>query len=342
MHATTSSLRSGSNGLGSPSESETHCSRGTSAPAQKQRFFIVGCPRSGTTLLQVILNRHPSIVIPPETKLFYYYHRMPTWMRERAVRRINEDLGIQLPDWAISTRTSTPTAFDLMMKLYAASVGKQQATWCGEKSPEHTTRFAWILSTFPDARYIAITRDGRDVVASLMKAPWIKCNHLSAAMIWRRYQRAVLSLKNVAGSRVLLVKYEDLVDSPERVVRQVLGHLRLPTEPYAEKMIQVQPETDTRSFPDRELSWKATSLQPISRNVSSKASKHLTRTEVQEVELLTRKELMDFGYSMQECFKDQRTTMLRTAVHVSETLRSLGPQCLLSEAIATWKSLLRG
>jgi hypothetical protein len=38
-------------------------------------YIIVGCPRSGTTLLQVMLNRHPSIVIPPETKLLFSFHR---------------------------------------------------------------------------------------------------------------------------------------------------------------------------------------------------------------------------------------------------------------------------
>lgn len=68
--------------------------------------FIVGCPRSGTTLLQQALNRHSQIVIPPESKFFYYFYGQSYRRQSAHLERINSDLGIELVPPAQENRTT--------------------------------------------------------------------------------------------------------------------------------------------------------------------------------------------------------------------------------------------
>src|ERR1019366_3077340 len=72
-------------------------SRYASGPKAIQKFFILGCPRSGTTMLQQALNRHSRIVIPPETKFFFSFFGQSKKRQARHLKRISADLGIDLP-----------------------------------------------------------------------------------------------------------------------------------------------------------------------------------------------------------------------------------------------------
>jgi hypothetical protein len=65
--------------------------------AAMDKLFIVGCPRSGTTMLQQALNRHSQVVIPPETKFFFSFFGHPRRCQLRHIDRLNADLGINLP-----------------------------------------------------------------------------------------------------------------------------------------------------------------------------------------------------------------------------------------------------
>ena len=77
---------------------------GTPAPAMK-KLFIVGCPRSGTTLLQQALNRHSQIVIPPETKYFFSFLGHTRRCQHRHIDRLNADLiGTAIGHNRIATR----------------------------------------------------------------------------------------------------------------------------------------------------------------------------------------------------------------------------------------------
>ena len=61
-----------------------------------RKFFIVGCPRSGTTVLQQALNRHTEIVIPPETKYFYCFYGKSAKQQVGHLKQINADLGVNV------------------------------------------------------------------------------------------------------------------------------------------------------------------------------------------------------------------------------------------------------
>src|SRR5262245_27843931 len=70
-----------------------------------EKFFIVGCPRSGTTMVQQALNRHSQVAIPPETKFFFSFFGHSRARQLRHIDRLNEDLRIRLPRPAARVRS---------------------------------------------------------------------------------------------------------------------------------------------------------------------------------------------------------------------------------------------
>lgn len=139
-----------------------------------RQLFIVGCPRSGTTLLQQALNRHSEIVIPPETAFCELL--AGSWRRQcDHLRRINADLQISLaqPRRRIATLDEARALFKQMASLYLERLARREPAFFGDKTPQHQRRLGALGKLFPEAKMVLIHRDGRDVALSLTKLPWM-------------------------------------------------------------------------------------------------------------------------------------------------------------------------
>jgi len=129
--------------------------------------FVVGCPRSGTTWLQLLLAQHRSVTTMEETHLFSEYvgPLIRRWQRDRsAERRIG--LGVTLTEEDF-LRLCGAFAEGVLTRALDA---KPAATVILEKTPGHVFHAADILRLFPDAMFIHVIRDPRAVVASMMNA----------------------------------------------------------------------------------------------------------------------------------------------------------------------------
>src|SRR5437763_600524 len=104
------------------------------------KFFIVGCPRSGTTMVQQALNRHSQVVIPPETKYFFSFSGPSHKQQLRHLDRLNADLKVRLPRPQTPVRTVAEgrAFYEIMARQYVRRLGKKGVTAFGEKTPEHT------------------------------------------------------------------------------------------------------------------------------------------------------------------------------------------------------------
>ncbi|WP_168567228.1 sulfotransferase family protein [Crateriforma spongiae] len=260
---------------------------------QCQPFFIVGCPRSGTTLIQVFLNRHPNVICPPETKLFCRFDGCPTWIKIRTLQRINSDLGISIPLRLAKESCGTEWVFRTMVAQYSSvRPDGAHATHFGEKTPEHTPRVARLLHFFPNARIVFIYRDGRDVSASLQKVPWLKSDFRSGLILWKRYCRHLLWWQRRQDSRVLFVRYESFVSSPVSELNRILLHLGLPGD--AIDLICRQ-HVDRTVVPERELDWKCRALgRPVSCRVGQWKNDYRHMAKVADG--LIGRELRQLGY----------------------------------------------
>ncbi len=204
----------------------------------KLPFFLVGCPRSGTTYLQSLLAAHPEIISLPETKFFHYLlpnnepKRRIFGMASRRLRlrlvtlfekEMNRpDLLQYLPKNILFTWQYT-RKFIQIMNLLAEEQGKN--IWL-EKTPEHLRHIDYIEKTIPRAKFIHIQRNGVDVIASLYEVsnqnPKFWYGGFDIEHCIDRWLEAVnITQQHIHKQNHTLVKYEKLVEDTPTVLEEL-------------------------------------------------------------------------------------------------------------------------
>ena len=231
--------------------------------ADPVKCFLVGCPRSGTTLLSVMLDRHDGLAITPETA--FYDEIAPEALADRpeemlarlaAWRRLGE-LGLRWDDLEAAgwPPASAAGLLRAVLSLYARRRGRP---FVGEKTPQHWRHARRLLVDFPEARLIWLIRDGRDVVQSLSEMPWWRHGPLAAAELWARSTSMALEIAAEAPRRVLLVRHESVLDAPERTLDEVMGALGLQAQAR-----QLDGATPSPVVLQRSMPWKGRALGAI-------------------------------------------------------------------------------
>jgi hypothetical protein len=260
-----------------------------------QKLFIVGCPRSGTTLVQQALNRHSRIVIPPETKYFFSFLGHSRRCQHRHIDRLNADLRISLPKPASRIRSLAESRgfFEHLAHLYVERIGRKHAAYFGEKTPEHTSHLAGIRRLFPDAKILFLYRDGRDVALSLTQVPWMSSDVHVNFLVWLYYYRILRQQRIHRSPNLCLVRYEDLVADPHREFRRILGYLDLQYESAV-----ADGHGNTEGVPEREYAWKARALEPITTERIGVSCRELSRAQIEIMERLGGSALESLGYKL--------------------------------------------
>lgn len=209
------------------------------AARERRPLFIFGCPRSGTSLLTRMLHAHPEIAIPYESHL---YNRIYPLLRRssgltspRACTRLVEEIlrsdyvkqwqpAPSLPDTlAAITRPGFHGVVEGLLRAWTAAQGKSR--W-GEKTPQHTLWWRTIREGFPDLQIIHLVRDGRDVALSYLDAHFGPKHVYHLALRWAKYLSAAEAAAAALGEHGLLtVRYEDLLEAPERELRRICAFL---------------------------------------------------------------------------------------------------------------------
>lgn len=200
----------------------------------KSPFFIVGCGRSGTTLLRTILNHHPKVAIPLESLFIIDYLRSgsrvpPEKLRELMTMEFEiSEWGMRVTSGDLKDCTTAKELIDKVHDLYAAKHGK--VIW-GQKVPRFV-RFGDLLkSNYPRAKFIHLIRDPRAVVSSLIRSNVHRSNAYYASLRWLKDVRAGLDLKERYAEDVLEVRYEELVKRPKGTTERVCSFLGLDFDP---------------------------------------------------------------------------------------------------------------
>ena len=204
----------------------------------KAPVFVVGCPRSGTTLLyHMLLSAGGFVVYRAESHSFNLLaHRFgnlksassraalaDAWPRSKAFRISGLDES-EVRD-AISRCRCAGEFLQSIMKAMAV---RQGVTRWADTTPDHLLYLSEIKRQIPDALFIHIIRDGRDVALSYAQQgwshplPWDKGEELSvAALYWQwSVQRGRESGSKLAGD-YLEIRFEDLVGSPQKSLPRI-------------------------------------------------------------------------------------------------------------------------
>jgi hypothetical protein len=202
-------------------------------------FFIVGNDRSGTTMLRLILDRGPDVAIPPEsmflTDLADERDPGPQTQAEAAVlvERVWRHPKVRL--WQLPGEPPPvpdglrgPDAYRFAVEApYVAFARKEGKPGWGDKTPHYVHHVDELLAVWPDARFVVLVRDGRDVALSLKRMPFGPNNAWAAAQWWARGIRAGERAREQHPDQVMVVRYEDVVASPREEVPRVCEFLGL-------------------------------------------------------------------------------------------------------------------
>lgn len=199
--------------------------------------FVVGCPRSGTTWVQLLLAEHPEVVTAPETQIFAYYldHFQRQWRREHEGPAAEEQGTVGL------SRLLSDQEFDALCRATALRVLRRIATrnpeagTVVEKSPRHALHVEWIHRLLPEARFLHVIRDPRDTVSSLIAAGrswgrgWAPKGPVDAARRWVRNVESALRGRDF-GELYSEIHYEELKEDAAAAVQRIYRWLELHSE----------------------------------------------------------------------------------------------------------------
>ena len=228
------------------SESNPELSR-LAAVAWSPPLFIVGCPRSGTTLLQTMLDSHPRLAVTYEADFLV---DVPLGLRS-SVANAEQALTVAeahpnfrtykfdaLAAQAVCGELGIEDAAGAMRVLAASDALAQGKTRWGNKTPKAVLHLAELAVVYPDARFIHVITDGRDSAASQMRV--FDRSLVQGALLWRTALRAGrLAGSRLGPNRYLEVRLENVIASPEEQVRRMCAFLG---EDFAESMLHSHTE----------------------------------------------------------------------------------------------------
>lgn len=118
-----------------------------------------------------------------------------------------------------------------LVERYAASVGQPSATVWVDHTPENLLNWDALFDAFPNALGIHLVRDGRAVAASVRPLRWGPKTMMGCANWWKKRAQAGLQAEQQYDDRLIRVRFEDLVDSPEKSLERLTDFLGVPYQP---------------------------------------------------------------------------------------------------------------
>jgi len=210
-------------------------------------IFIIGAQRSGTTLLRLMLNSHSKIAIPEEGGFWMPLLREFKGKVDRVIgnNEVNRIIAYikndsQFKLWALDANKffeeikckSNITLSELMSGLYIHYAKSQGKVIWGDKTPSFFRMIPVLSELFPDARFIHIIRDGRDLFLSWRKIDRTKSNISLVALEWiYKIKKVRKAFGELDPDRSMEIRYEDLVSYPENKLKEICSFFSLNYEP---------------------------------------------------------------------------------------------------------------
>lgn len=283
-------------------------------PSDFQYVFIVGCPRSGTTLLQEMLNMHPDIAIAPELfflRLIYSKRNKVGDLSQesaqnRLIQKIYQINGFKELQWESQNfRTWLADNVQTYSELYRGILDyfgeKKRATVRGEKTPNNVLYMDTITELIPDAKFIHIIRDPRAVVKSWKTIPWSTGTIVGDAKKWRKYEEAYYKTNSQIKDNSLSIRYEDLVEKPEFTLKKLMSLLN---RDYIPEMLSFYQHFPT-SYSTTKEPWKEKTHSPLDPDRLYQWQQELHSEEISKIEGICHKIMIQWDYPMQSTWWDR-------------------------------------
>jgi hypothetical protein len=314
--------------------------------------FFVGCPRSGTTLLGRIGDAHPELAVIHETRW------IADWFEKRVgltpdghvtaelLQRLREHprfvrLGLDRDrverllelDGPVRYAEFTTCIFD----LYGELQGKRLV---GDKTPRYVRFLQTLSGLWPEARFVHLIRDGRDVCLSVLEwnkgtpkfSTWAEDPVSTAALWWEWQVRVGRDAASVLGRRYHELRYESLVAEPERECAALCEFLGLSYDPAMLRFHEGRMRDDPRL--DAKEAWR-----PVTQGLRAWKSE-LPAADVARFETAAGALLDELGYerTASEASDEQSEHAARIRERMAGEVRARGrplPQAWSSDGAIT-------
>jgi Sulfotransferase family len=194
-------------------------------------FFIVGSARSGTTLLRILLNAHPDVAVPPESRFVTeLWHGRDEVDADEFLAELRDhrrfkvwDLPIEaVRDELVGSPVPYPAAIEAAYRAYAKHRDK---TVYGDKTPRYVEHVPLLAKLWPEAKFIHQIRDGRNVALSYADVPFGPKDVAGAARLWKGRVVAGMDAGRALAGRYMEVRYEDFIEDFESSAKLIVDFL---------------------------------------------------------------------------------------------------------------------
>ncbi len=220
-------------------------------------LFLLGAPRSGTTLLCRLVDSHPSVFLTNENGALVQLSHMVTVMRKRRPAGMAHAIESKefYEEWADHMDHLAPA---LATAFYAERIGKARARslrYWGDKHPHYNASLAHLRRWFPQARYLYIVRHPLDVIRSI--AEMNRWAYAEAFEHWKVIIEGYESrVPEIPQGQRYTVRYEDLVAAPRPTLSEIFAWLEIERSEEilraAEAFLSVPSHAVTRGAPPPE------------------------------------------------------------------------------------------
>jgi len=259
--------------------------------------FIVGCSRSGTTLLKSILNEHYDVFIPPET---FYFSNIAK--NGKKIVEKNKKIEYLLSHWWIrgminevnfkdSAKDVINDWDEIYLHLLRSTSSKKNIKVFGEKTPQHIMVADQLLENFPGSKIIHVIRDPRAVFYSFSSIA-LGTNQVSSVVDeWKGVMEMHKKLKDSTGYHY--VKYENLVSNPSREIESMCNFIGIK---YSEVLLDYYRRSDDGYFPEQ--THHENTLKPIFNSSIDKWREGLKNRDIAILELYLGELMSENGYNL--------------------------------------------
>lgn len=204
-----------------------------SSSENKSPFFILGCVRSGTTMLRDLLRYHPNLECPEETHFFRWSDPYGTprflhpYRNNEGIRNQQRMDGISEDEFEkiLNESASKKELAENYGRLYLKKQGNPNGRWF-DKTPQNIYGVLLINEMFPDSKFIHIHRNPLNVVASLFEGKVMSINDISGATsYWIESIMIMNAFKKIANDKILEIPYEKITAEPRKYVDKILDFI---------------------------------------------------------------------------------------------------------------------
>lgn len=277
-------------------------------------LFILGNPRSGTSLLRSLLNVHQDLCIAPECGFLLWLY--PKWKdgpwNAEHLKAFGADVfgSRKFETWGLTPHQleaqiggipnpSFARAAQAVYRAYAVLKGKPNA-WVGDKNNYYITQGDVLHQIFPDATFIHIVRDVRDVACSYRELgtkeiqsvykPQLPFSPEGIAREWMENNTAAINATR--GVKCVFTRYEDIIAHPMDTMNDIfeqLGLMALPNLTTTSHLINFDE-------PQEFMQWKPKLGKAIDQGSVERYRTELSVAEIDSIELVAGKLMNEFGY----------------------------------------------